>query len=84
MRPVLLSVIIGPMKNILTQAIEEAGGITAVAAAVGKTYVAVYKWTVNGQLPRTEWTGETNYARIIERLTKGKFKRKQLLVRNVA
>lgn len=72
------------MENILTKAIDEAGGHVAVGTACGISYQAVLKWLANGHLPRTEWTGETNYAKTIERLTKGKFKRKQLLVRNVA
>ncbi|TNF09445.1 MAG: hypothetical protein EP323_00310 [Gammaproteobacteria bacterium] len=52
---------------ILKQAIKEAGGIKVVADANGKSYEAVRKWTVNG-LPRTEWTGETQYAHVIASL----------------
>lgn len=72
------------MENTLWKAIDAAGGISAVAAAVGKTYEAVYKWRKQGHLPRTEWTGETDYARTIERLTNRKFTRKQLLDRSAA
>ena len=72
------------MNDQLSNAINEAGGPRVVGAACGITYQAVLKWIEKGRLPRTEWTGETNYARIIERLTKGKFKRKQLLVRTAA
>lgn len=53
--------------DILKQAIYEAGGIKAVADANGKSYEAVRKWTIKG-LPRTEWTGETQYAQVIASL----------------
>lgn len=37
-------------------------GLRTVARACGVTYQAVRKWEANGKLPRTEYTGETNYA----------------------
>lgn len=55
------------------------GGIRRVAAETGKSYEAVRKWTKNG-LPRTEWTGETDYCKTIERL-QGTYSADQLLGR---
>ncbi|KEZ78347.1 hypothetical protein [Salinisphaera hydrothermalis] len=49
---------------IVTQAVREAGGQTAVARALNLHQPTVFKWTRVG-LPRTEWTGETNYAATI-------------------
>jgi hypothetical protein len=43
------------------------------------SYQAVKKWEKAGRLPRTEWTGETNYSTVIERLTDGKVTRGDLL-----
>lgn len=66
----------------LKKAIDDAGGAFAVSVACGKTTRAVYKWLASGCLPRTEYTGETNYAEKIAELAKanGKpFKAKQLL-----
>lgn len=40
---------------------------------------AVYKWCERGVLPRTEYTGETNYAEQIEVLSGGQYKKEQLL-----
>jgi predicted DNA-binding transcriptional regulator AlpA len=34
--------------------------------------VAVYKWIKKGRLPRTEWTGETNYAGAIAQALAGR------------
>lgn len=51
--------------NIISLAVKEAGGPAPVSRAVGKSYQAVLKWVVNGRLPRTEYTGETNYAAVI-------------------
>lgn len=64
--------------SLVKKAVQAAGGPTAVAKATGKSYQAVLKWMAKG-LPRTEWTGETNYAAAIERLTEGKFSRAELL-----
>ena len=66
----------------LKKAVDDAGGVKAVSIACGKTRRAVYKWLVAGCLPRTEYTGETNYAEKIASLAKanGKpFKPQRLL-----
>ncbi|WAG76998.1 hypothetical protein LMK08_16615 [Metapseudomonas furukawaii] len=48
--------------NALKKSIEEAGGVAAVAAACGLSQRAIYKWLTAEALPRTEFTGETDYA----------------------
>lgn len=52
----------------LRKSIDDAGGVSAVALACGKTPRAVYKWLVADALPRTEYTGETQYAQKISEL----------------
>ncbi|XAG19538.1 helix-turn-helix domain-containing protein [Vibrio metschnikovii] len=54
-------------------------GVTQVANACGVSVRAVYKWCERGVLPRTEYTGETNYAETIEDLSSGDYKKDQLL-----
>lgn len=56
--------------NELKQAIESAGGVQLVASACGVTPRALYKWLTSGFLPRTEYTGETQYAETISALAK--------------
>jgi len=52
----------------LKKSIDDAGGVPAVALACGKTPRAIYKWLVADALPRTEYTGETQYAKNIAKL----------------
>lgn len=56
-------------------------GLTRLARGLGVSYQAVRKWDTVGRMPRTEWTGETCYAQIIERATDGEVTREQLLDR---
>ena len=43
-------------------AFQAAGGISAAAKACERTYQALNKWRQSACLPRTDYTGETNYA----------------------
>ncbi|MBI6563294.1 hypothetical protein YA0745_12120 [Pseudomonas synxantha] len=58
----------------LKKSIDDAGGVPAVALACGKTPRAIYKWLVADALPRTEYTGETQYAKKISDLAASKGK----------
>jgi len=59
-------------------------GLQDLASGLGVTYQAVRKWEAAGRLPRTEWTGETNYADQIMVLTGGAVSREDLLRRHIA
>lgn len=71
--------------NLIETAIATVGGITAFTRALNEriekpvTYQAVRKWAAKGHLPRTEWTGETQYAAAIELITERKIAKEQLL-----
>lgn len=52
----------------LRQAIDDAGGVAPVASACGISLRAIYKWLSSDSFPRTEYTGETDYADRIARL----------------
>ncbi len=54
-------------------------GLSRLAKELGVTYQAVRKWEAKRRLPRTEWTGETNYAERIEQLSSGRVTKQQLL-----
>ena len=43
-------------------------GLTQVARACKVSLTSVYRWRDRGYLPRTEWTGETEYAKRIAAL----------------
>lgn len=47
--------------------------VSVVASACGLTPKAIYKWISRGSLPRTEFTGETNYAEKIATASNGKY-----------
>lgn len=68
----------------LTEAINDPSiGLLGIARACGVTYQAVRKWEKNG-MPRSEWTGETNYSATIASLSGGKYAKEDFLVRAVA
>ena len=51
----------------------------ALARELSVSGQAIRKWQLAGRMPRTEWTGETQYSAAIERLTDGAVTREQLL-----
>jgi HPt (histidine-containing phosphotransfer) domain-containing protein len=59
-------------------------GVPALAEICERSEQAVYKWIKKGRLPRTEWTGETDYATAISVALNGKMTRDQLLQREQA
>lgn len=67
----------------ITVAIDHVG-LSKLAKACDVTYQAIRKWEKAGRLPRTEWTGETDYSAIIETETDGKVTKSQLLNRAAA
>lgn len=66
-------------KNIVERAVYLAGGPRMVAMALGLSRPAVDKWVAQGFLPRTEWTGETDYAGTLESMTGSRVTREALL-----
>lgn len=56
----------------------DAVGQTALAKACGVRQPTVHGWKKKG-LPRTEWTGETDYSGAIERLSDGAYTKARLL-----
>jgi hypothetical protein len=58
-------------------------GAYKIARICGVRGPSVYKWIANGRLPRTEWTGETNYSQKIADASNGAISRSALLVINV-
>ncbi|EPI8964320.1 TPA: Cro/Cl family transcriptional regulator [Escherichia coli] len=52
--------------------------VSVVADACGLTPKAIYKWLERGSLPRTEFTGETEYADKIAKASCGKYSAAQI------
>jgi hypothetical protein len=75
-----------PIQNVM----DLAGGPVALTREINKrierpvTYQAVLKWARQGRLPRTEWTGETRYAKAMSAAVGGRVKVRELLVRPAA
>jgi hypothetical protein len=57
-------------RNALQKAIDGLGPYK-IAKLVQRRGPSIYKWRESGRLPRTEWTGETNYAAAIVEACKG-------------
>jgi hypothetical protein len=53
--------------NIVT-AIIRVAGIRPIARALGISHTTTQRWAVNGRLPYSDYTGETNYADVIVRI----------------
>lgn len=71
------------MKTILNPALTLAfhliGGPYAVSKLCGVSNTSVIRWKQNACLPRTEWTGETDYAERMEKATFGAVTKAELL-----
>lgn len=55
------------------------GGVPKAADICGVSVRAVYKWLDRNRLPRTEYTGETSYAKKLEAASNGAVSAKNLL-----
>jgi hypothetical protein len=67
----------------IKEAIEVSGSPGAIAEICGLgTYQAVNKWVIAGRMPRTEWTGETNYVEKIFQATGVLIPLPQLTIKN--
>lgn len=62
----------------IRSAFEKIGGLQVVGGACGVSYQSVQKWCLKG-LPRSEFSGETAYAKKIEDFSGGKVKASELL-----
>lgn len=58
------------------------GKVSGTAKVCGVSVRAVYKWLNTGRLPRTDYSGETNYAEKISAASGGKFSASQILKSN--
>lgn len=63
----------------LERAVRILGGYSATGRVCGVSFMSVIKWVKKGHLPRTEWTGETNYAEKIASALDGIVSREELL-----
>ncbi|RTR01967.1 hypothetical protein [Halomonas nitroreducens] len=60
-------------------AIDKVGGVTECARVCNITPRGVYKWIHRDALPRTEFTGETRYAKAMAEASSGAFTAEWLL-----
>lgn len=59
--------------NPIKFAFNSVGGRTQAAKLLNRSYMAMSKMEKSGILPRTEYTGETNYAEILANNSNGVF-----------
>ncbi|MEN4981555.1 hypothetical protein [Acinetobacter modestus] len=62
--------------------INDAGGVSTVALAVQLSDRSIYKWIEKNSLPRSEYTGESDYSTIIAEMSKNFNKEKILAIGN--
>lgn len=67
------------MTNPIKFAFDAVGGRSKAALLLGRTYMAMSKMEKKGNLPRTEYTGETDYANTLANNSDGKFTAQWLL-----
>ncbi|WP_335970111.1 hypothetical protein [Acinetobacter bereziniae] len=65
--------------NPIKHAVDVLGGRTKVATLLNMSYQAVKKMEERGVLPRTEYTGETSYAKTLASNSNGAFTDEWLL-----
>ncbi|SEH87217.1 hypothetical protein [Stutzerimonas xanthomarina] len=65
--------------NAISIAVEKVGGPISAAEICGIRRQAIDKWLARGSLPRTEYTGETNYASRLADASNGDFTAEWLL-----
>ncbi|WP_179998051.1 hypothetical protein [Acinetobacter sp. YH12239] len=53
----------------IKEIINDAGGVSVVATALNLSERSIYKWIEKGALPRSEYTGETDYSTQIAALS---------------
>ena len=63
----------------LQKAFHLCGGPYGISKICRVSNTSVLRWKKNGTLPRTEWTGESNYAALIEDATGGAITKAELL-----
>lgn len=56
------------MDNIIRYTVTKAGGPTKVGRVFGLSDAAIHRWMRANRLPRTEFTGETAYAKTLAEL----------------
>lgn len=63
----------------LAQVVREIGGQVKAGEACGVTAAVIGRWIKQQHLPRTDYTGETDYAGALSKATEGKFSREWIL-----
>lgn len=63
----------------LKKAVQKVGGVSVAAKVCGVSPRAIYKLLAKGSLPRTDYTGETDYAVRLAAASDGQFTAEWLL-----
>lgn len=66
----------------IKEVINDAGGVCTVAFAVQLSERSIYKWIEKDCLPRSEYTGESNYSTLIAQLCENFTKQEILEIGN--